>query len=236
MADLKPKCPTVCHFGRKDAYIPADEIKATLQAAQPRSRPTSVKSPATDSTTTAAPTPTRTTPPWPASVPSSCSRPTAQPENTLWSVTRCLTGNRLEAYSTLLSGVPRRLAHGSRELLRDGKSLLADKSTRSLCCEQDPGPVPKKVTMTLEQIKREIRSLNPNDMIELCRWLDYEIATDCSSSILSSRIGADRSREIRHRINQVVKINLLPASREPDQGTGASLRSQKNHRIPGRAA
>ena len=36
MADLTPKCPTICHFGRKDAHIPADEIKATLQAAQPQ--------------------------------------------------------------------------------------------------------------------------------------------------------------------------------------------------------
>jgi carboxymethylenebutenolidase len=35
-ADLTPKCPTICHFGRKDAHIPADEVKATLQAAQPQ--------------------------------------------------------------------------------------------------------------------------------------------------------------------------------------------------------
>src|ERR1700753_2344917 len=39
-----------------------------------------MKSPATGSTTTAAPTPIRTTPPWPASVRSNCSRPTAQPD------------------------------------------------------------------------------------------------------------------------------------------------------------
>ena len=36
MADLTPKCPTICHFGRKDAHIPADEIRAILQAAQPQ--------------------------------------------------------------------------------------------------------------------------------------------------------------------------------------------------------
>jgi hypothetical protein len=36
MADLTPKCPIICHFGRKDAHIRADEIKATLQAAQPQ--------------------------------------------------------------------------------------------------------------------------------------------------------------------------------------------------------
>jgi hypothetical protein len=90
--------------------------------------------------------------------------------------------------------------------------------------------------MTLEEIKRQIRSLKPSDMIELYRWLDYEIATDCSSGVLSSRIGADRSREIRHMINQVVKINVLPTSREPDPVASASLHSQKKYRFPGRAA
>jgi carboxymethylenebutenolidase len=34
-ADLTPKCPVICHFGRKDGYIPCDEVKATLSAAQP---------------------------------------------------------------------------------------------------------------------------------------------------------------------------------------------------------
>ncbi len=33
--DLAPKCPVICHFGRKDAYIPADDVKAKLAAAQP---------------------------------------------------------------------------------------------------------------------------------------------------------------------------------------------------------
>lgn len=35
-ADLTPKCPVICHFGRKDAHIPADEVKAKLNAEQPQ--------------------------------------------------------------------------------------------------------------------------------------------------------------------------------------------------------
>jgi carboxymethylenebutenolidase len=35
-ASLTPKCPVICHFGRKDGHIPADEVKATIEAAQPR--------------------------------------------------------------------------------------------------------------------------------------------------------------------------------------------------------
>jgi carboxymethylenebutenolidase len=34
-ADLTPKVPVICHFGRKDGHIPADEVKATITAAQP---------------------------------------------------------------------------------------------------------------------------------------------------------------------------------------------------------
>jgi carboxymethylenebutenolidase len=33
--DLTPKCPVICHFGRKDGYIPADEAKAKLADTQP---------------------------------------------------------------------------------------------------------------------------------------------------------------------------------------------------------
>jgi carboxymethylenebutenolidase len=33
--DLKPKCPVICHFGRKDGYIPADEVKVKLAGAHP---------------------------------------------------------------------------------------------------------------------------------------------------------------------------------------------------------
>jgi carboxymethylenebutenolidase len=35
-ADLTPKCPVICHFGRKDAHIPADEVSARIKAAQPQ--------------------------------------------------------------------------------------------------------------------------------------------------------------------------------------------------------
>jgi hypothetical protein len=90
--------------------------------------------------------------------------------------------------------------------------------------------------MTLEQIKAEIRNLDPRDKIELCKWLDYETATDCSSSILSSRIGADRSREIRHMIIQTIKTNVPPTSREPGQATGVSLHVRNDFRLPGRVA
>jgi carboxymethylenebutenolidase len=35
-ADLKPTCPVICHFGRKDGHIPCDEVKTALSAAQPQ--------------------------------------------------------------------------------------------------------------------------------------------------------------------------------------------------------
>jgi carboxymethylenebutenolidase len=35
-AALTPKCPIICHFGRKDGHIPADEAKAAINAAQPQ--------------------------------------------------------------------------------------------------------------------------------------------------------------------------------------------------------
>ena len=35
-AALRPKCPTICHLGRKDTNIPADETKAAITAAQPQ--------------------------------------------------------------------------------------------------------------------------------------------------------------------------------------------------------
>lgn len=34
-ADKTPKCPVIVHLGRKDAMIPADEVKAAVQAANP---------------------------------------------------------------------------------------------------------------------------------------------------------------------------------------------------------
>ena len=35
-ADLTPKVPVICHFGRKDGHIPADEVKAKLAEVQPQ--------------------------------------------------------------------------------------------------------------------------------------------------------------------------------------------------------
>lgn len=34
-ADLALKCPVICHLGRKDGHIPADEVKTKIQAAHP---------------------------------------------------------------------------------------------------------------------------------------------------------------------------------------------------------
>jgi carboxymethylenebutenolidase len=35
MVDLQLNCPVICHFGRKDAYIPADAFKAAIEEAHP---------------------------------------------------------------------------------------------------------------------------------------------------------------------------------------------------------
>jgi carboxymethylenebutenolidase len=35
LADLKLNCPVICHFGRKDAHIPADAVKAAIEKAHP---------------------------------------------------------------------------------------------------------------------------------------------------------------------------------------------------------
>jgi carboxymethylenebutenolidase len=35
-ADLTPKCPVICHLGRKDGHIPADEVSGKIKAAQPQ--------------------------------------------------------------------------------------------------------------------------------------------------------------------------------------------------------
>jgi carboxymethylenebutenolidase len=34
-ATLKPKCPTIVHLGRLDTMIPADEVKAAVEAGNP---------------------------------------------------------------------------------------------------------------------------------------------------------------------------------------------------------
>ncbi|TWB11943.1 carboxymethylenebutenolidase [Nitrospirillum amazonense] len=35
LVDLTPLCPVICHFGRKDQHIPADQVAETLQKAHP---------------------------------------------------------------------------------------------------------------------------------------------------------------------------------------------------------
>ena len=55
--------------------------------------------------------------------------------------------------------------------------------------------------MTLAQIEDEIRSLRPSERIELYRWLDYGVVADYGvETDFCSRIGMDRSLEIRARI------------------------------------
>ena len=55
--------------------------------------------------------------------------------------------------------------------------------------------------MTIVQIEDEIRSLSPSERIELYRWLDYMVVADCGvDTSFCSRLGVDRSLEIRHAI------------------------------------
>ena len=55
--------------------------------------------------------------------------------------------------------------------------------------------------MTIMQIEDEIRSLRPSERIELYRWLDYMVVADCGvDTSFCSRLGVDRSLEIRHAI------------------------------------
>jgi hypothetical protein len=89
--------------------------------------------------------------------------------------------------------------------------------------------------MTVEQIKSQIRTLDPTDRIELCRWLDHEIAAECSSSDGYSRIGSDRSLEIRRQMNETTKISGQPKSRLPGPGARAADLLQKNLSLPGNA-
>jgi hypothetical protein len=57
--------------------------------------------------------------------------------------------------------------------------------------------------MTVEQIKDEIRRLSRSDKIEIYRWLDNSVEAD-----FTSRIGADRSLEIRCAIDQMCKVTI----------------------------
>jgi len=55
--------------------------------------------------------------------------------------------------------------------------------------------------MTTAQIEDEIRSLRPSERIELYRWLDYFVVADYGvDANFCSRVGMDRSLEIRARI------------------------------------
>ena len=55
--------------------------------------------------------------------------------------------------------------------------------------------------MTMAQIEDQIRSLRPSERIELYRWLDYIVVADYGvGTSFCSRLGADRSLEIRHAI------------------------------------
>ena len=55
--------------------------------------------------------------------------------------------------------------------------------------------------MNVAQIKDEIRKLNRIDKIEICRWIDQEVADD-----LVWRIGMSRSIELRQQIEQKCKV------------------------------
>jgi hypothetical protein len=70
-------------------------------------------------------------------------------------------------------------------------------------------PVSGRVVMTLEQIKDGIRNLRPSERIELYRWFDYVVVADCGvATNLCSRIGMDRSFEIREAMEQTMKSIL----------------------------
>ncbi len=64
--DIALKAPVICHFGRKDGHIPADEVKAKIAEKHPGVP--STKAPATASATTVSKPRTPPTPNWPASV------------------------------------------------------------------------------------------------------------------------------------------------------------------------
>ena len=64
------------------------------------------------------------------------------------------------------------------------------------------------IPMTLAQIENEIRNLRPIERIELYKWLDHVVVADYDvETSFCSRLGLDRSLEIRHAIDQKVKIN-----------------------------
>jgi hypothetical protein len=66
--------------------------------------------------------------------------------------------------------------------------------------------------MTLEQIKDEIRNLGPSEKVELYKWFDYASAADLCSNGLCSRIGVERSLEIRRAISEKSRVADLGVS------------------------
>jgi hypothetical protein len=60
--------------------------------------------------------------------------------------------------------------------------------------------------MTLTQIEDEIRTLRAAERIELYKWLDHVVVADCGEhTSFCSRLGVDRSPEIRRAIDQRMK-------------------------------
>jgi hypothetical protein len=69
--------------------------------------------------------------------------------------------------------------------------------------------------MTLTQIENEIRNLRPIERIELYKWLDQVVVADYDmETSFCLRLGLDRSLEIRHAIDQKMKINARSLSIE----------------------
>jgi hypothetical protein len=86
----------------------------------------------------------------------------------------------------------------------------------------------KNPVMSVEQIKDEIRRLRGSEKFEIYRWLDNSVGAD-----FSSRIGADRSRKIRHAIDHMCKVATTVDQRksaaedadEDESSFGANKRS-----------
>jgi hypothetical protein len=62
--------------------------------------------------------------------------------------------------------------------------------------------------MTLAQVENEIRNLRPIERIELYKWLDHVVVADYDvETNFCLRLGLERSLEIRHAIDQKMKVN-----------------------------
>ena len=62
-------------------------------------------------------------------------------------------------------------------------------------------------SIDVEQIKDEIRKLNPSDKTEICRWIDHEAAVN-----LLSRIGVREKRKEVQRDRPKRHVRLSPPS------------------------